>query len=139
MKENNTTCLVPAFLMSHITYVASKLDRLTRKAYKRAIGIPINTSTKKFLELGLHNTLYELIEAHNIAQYERLARTRTCKHMLEKLGKNNHTQRGDKVGMLRYIRERIVILPSPRIMHSTHHIGWRNRHAQDLENKFGNS
>lgn len=109
MKESNTIRLVQAFVTSHITYVASylkwqateraKLDRLIRNAYKRAIGLPINTSTDKFLELGLHNTLDEIIEAHNVAQYERLAKTRTGRHILETLGISYHTQHGEKVGM----------------------------------------
>lgn len=149
MKESNTIRLVHAFVMNHITYVASylkwqatertKLDCLIRKAYKRAIGLPANTSTEKFLELGLHNTLDEIIEAHNIAQYERLAKTRTGRHILETLGINYHTQRGEKVGIPRRIRERIVVMPLPKNMHPTHHIGRRNRRAQDLEKKFGNS
>lgn len=92
MKEGNMIRLVPAFVMSRITYMApylkwqvaekTKLDGLIRKAYKQAIGLPITTNTNALLNLGLHNTLDELIEAQNIAQYERLSESTTGRNIL---------------------------------------------------------
>lgn len=71
MKEGNLLRLVQAFVISRIVYVASylrwysseryKLDCLIRKIYKQAIGLSITTSNDKLLQLGLHNTLDELI------------------------------------------------------------------------------
>ncbi|XP_075525011.1 uncharacterized protein LOC142557205 [Dermacentor variabilis] len=149
MNESNTIRLVQAFVTSHIKYVASylkwqvaeraKLDRLIRKAYKRAIGLPINTSTDKFLELGLHNTLDEIIEAHNVAQYERLSKSRTGRHILETLGISYYTQQGEKVAIPTPIRERIAVSPLPKNMHPTHHAGRRNRRARDLQKKYGSN
>ncbi|XP_037518199.2 uncharacterized protein LOC119394975, partial [Rhipicephalus sanguineus] len=149
MKEGNTIRFVQAFVLSRITYVASylkwrvaekaKLDCLIRKVYKQALGLPKNTSTMKLLELGLHNTLDELIEAHDIAQYERLSKTKTARHILEKLGVGYHTQQGEKADVPATVRERIVVPPLPKNMHPDHHAGRRNKRAQDLHRKFGNS
>nr|XP_037275871.1 uncharacterized protein LOC119168578 [Rhipicephalus microplus] len=148
MKEGNTIRLVQAFVLSRITYVASylnwhvaekiKLDCLIRKVYKQALCLPMNTSTVKLLELGLHNTLDELIEAHNVAQYERLSKTKTGRYILEKLGIQYHTQQGEKADITVMVREKIVIPPLPKNMHPEHHTGRRNQRAQDLQRKFGN-
>lgn len=148
MKEGNTIRLVQAFVLSRITYVASylnwhvaekiKLDCLIRKVYKQALCLPMNTSTVKLLELGLHNTLDELIEAHNVAQYERLSKTKTGRYILEKLGIHYHTQQGEKADITVMVREKIVIPPLPKNMHPEHHTGRRNQRAQDLQRKFGN-
>lgn len=76
MKASNTARLVQALVISCLANVASyikqqvtermKPDRLIHKACKCAIGLTTNTSTDRFLELGLHNsTLDTLIEPHN--------------------------------------------------------------------------
>lgn len=94
MKEGNTIRLVQAFVISKITYVAPylkwqaadkiKLEGLIRKAHKVALGLPVNASTELLMKLGIHNTLDEIIQAQQIAQYERLARTPTGRTILEK-------------------------------------------------------
>lgn len=149
MKEGNMIRLVQAFVMSRITYVApylkwqvaekTKLDGLIRKAYKQAIGLPITTNTNALLNLGLHNTLDELIEAQNIAQYERLSKSTTGRNILEKLGIGYHAQHGVKLDVPRNARDRLVVLPLPKNMHPVYHLGRREKRAQDIQRKYGNS
>lgn len=92
MKEDNLLRLFHAFLMSHVHYVASmhhwlaaereKLNVLIRKTVKRALGLPIRTSTEGLLALGIHNTLDEIIEAQRTAQISRLSVTRAGREIL---------------------------------------------------------
>lgn len=149
MKEGNLLRLVQAFVISRIVYVASylrwhsseryKLDCLIRKIYKQAIGLSITTSNDSLLQLGLHNTLDELIEAQRIAQYERLSKTKTGRQILDRLGITYHTQHGVKVDMPRHIRGVITVLPIPKNMHPAHHQGRRESRARDIQKKFGHS
>lgn len=67
--------------------------------------MPKNKSTVKLSELGWHNTLSELIEVHNIAQYERLSKTKMGRYILEKLDIGYHTQHGEKAGVPVTVRE----------------------------------
>ncbi|XP_037505752.1 uncharacterized protein LOC119382092 [Rhipicephalus sanguineus] len=148
MKEGNMIRLVQAFVMSRITYVApylkwqvaekTKMEGLIRKAYKQAIGLPINTSTSKLLDLGLHNTLGELIEAQNIAQYERLSKSPTGRYILEMLGIRYHAQHGVKLDVPSNVRDKLVVLPLPKNMHPEYHRGRREKRAQDIQKKYGN-
>lgn len=47
------------------TKETNKIDIMIRKAYKTALGLGVFTSLMhRLLQLGLHNTLTELIEAH---------------------------------------------------------------------------
>lgn len=117
----------------------NKVECMIRKAFKRAVGVPLNASTDKFLELGVHNSLNELIEAHDIAQYERLSRSKAGRCILESLSIAYHTQHGEKTAVPASVRDRLIIPPLPKNMHPTHHAGRRNKRASDLQKKFGNS
>ncbi|CAN7987156.1 unnamed protein product [Ixodes hexagonus] len=112
---------------------------MIRKAFKRAVGVPVNGSTDRFLELGLKNTLGELIEAHDVVQYERLSKSKTGRRILESLGITYHTQCGEKTAVPTPVHDRLLVPPLPKNMHPTHHIGRRNRRASDLQRRFGNS
>lgn len=146
MKEGSMIRLVQAFVISRITYVApylnwhvaekTQMECLIRKAYKQAIGLPINTSTNRLLDLGLHNTLGGLIEAQNIAQYERLSKSRTGRYILEKLGIGYHAQHGIKVDVPSSLRDKLVVPPLPKNMHPEYHRGRREKRAQDVQRKF---
>ncbi|XP_037518344.1 uncharacterized protein LOC119395129 [Rhipicephalus sanguineus] len=148
MKESNMIRLVQAFVMSRITYVApylkwqvtekTKMEGLIRKAYKQAIELPINRSTRKLLDLGLHNTLGELIEAQNIAQYERLSKSPTGRYILKRLGIGYHAQHGVKLDVPSNVRDKLVVLPFPKNMHPEYHRGRREKRAQDIQKKYGN-
>lgn len=148
MREENMIRLIQAFVISRIVYVAPylkwqvaekvKLECLIRKIFKLAIGLPISTSTDKLLQLGLHNTIDELIEAQRTAQYERLSKTRAGRHILERLGIRYHTQYGVKVDIPRETRETLVIPPIPKNMHPEHNKDRRAKRAKDIQKKFGN-
>ncbi|KAG0423072.1 hypothetical protein HPB47_001125 [Ixodes persulcatus] len=108
MKEESLIRLVHSFVICHIAYVAAfhdwykaektKLDIIIRGAYKLALGLPNNTSTELLLQLGLHNTLDELIEAQRRSHLERLTLTETGRHILTKLGITYHPY-GDTTGV----------------------------------------
>lgn len=73
MKEASVVRLIHSFVISHIMYGATyhnwysaekaKLNTLIRRAHKMALCLPDSTSTVLLLQLGVHNTLEELIEA----------------------------------------------------------------------------
>ncbi|CAN8015703.1 unnamed protein product [Ixodes persulcatus] len=149
MREHCAIRLVQAYAISRITYVApylkwlaserNKVECMIRKAFKRAVGVPVNASTDRFLDLGLHNTLSLLIEAHDVAQYERLSKSKTSRRILESLGITYHTQCGEKTAVPSSVRDRLIVPPLPKNMHPTHHVGRRNRRASDLQRRFGKS
>ncbi|KAG0412673.1 hypothetical protein HPB47_010191 [Ixodes persulcatus] len=95
MKENTLLRLVYAFIISRITCVASflplkqvekqKINSLIKRAHRQALGIPICVPNVKCEALGVHNTLEELIEAQRIAHLERLTKTATGRHLLNRL------------------------------------------------------
>ncbi|KAG0417640.1 hypothetical protein HPB47_005444 [Ixodes persulcatus] len=65
--------MTQAFIISRITYAApylnlkkgdeERLDAITCKAFKIALGLPLYTSDEKLLNTGLYNTYHELAEA----------------------------------------------------------------------------
>lgn len=146
VKEHNLVQLIQAFVVSRIVYVTpylklqvaekQKIECIIKKAYKQALGLPITTSNEKFEALGMHNTLDELIEAHMIAQYERLAQSNTGRHILHKLAITYAGQSGNKYDIPKETRERIIIPPLPRNMHPEHHRERRNARARALHKKF---
>ena len=146
MKENNMIRLVQAFVISRIVYVIpylrlqvaerEKIERIIRRVFKQAIGLPITTSNEKLLELGLHNTSEELIEAQRIAQYERLTQSKTGRSILEELGINYTNQFGFKKDIPYEIRKCLVILPIPKNMHPDHHQARRAERAKNIHNNL---
>lgn len=95
MKEQDTTRLVQAFILSRITYMApyevltrkeeEQLDVIIQKAYKQALGIIMSASTTRLLKLGLHNTASELIGGHLSSQKLRLELAPASKKLLVEL------------------------------------------------------
>ncbi|XP_070389211.1 uncharacterized protein [Dermacentor albipictus] len=146
MKENNLVRLVQAFVISRIVYVTpslnlqvaekTKIDGIIRRSFKQAIGLPINTSNDRLLALGVHNTLEELIEAHMIAQYERLLQTPTGRHILNKLKVTYASQYGTKVDIPHDIRKQLIIPPLPKNMHPEHHRERREERARAIQRRF---
>lgn len=96
IKEDDAIRLVRAFVISRITYSApylqmtgaqrEALNVLIRKAMKQALGLPIYSSTKCLYEMGVHNTVDELVEAHLSSQRIRLSQTEHGRRVLQKLG-----------------------------------------------------
>uniref|UniRef100_L7M070 Putative tick transposon n=1 Tax=Rhipicephalus pulchellus TaxID=72859 RepID=L7M070_RHIPC len=147
MKEWSILRLIHSFVLSHITYVAAyhrwfaaektKLNGLIRRVYKQALGLRQSTSTELLLQLGLHNTLEELIEAQQVSQYERLSNTKAGRHILDSLGISYHTQHGIKYDIPREIRTKLVMPPLPKNMHPEHNKGRRISRARAMLQSFG--
>lgn len=110
VKEDSVMRLIHSFAISHITYVAAfhnwnvtereKLNTLIRKTYKIALGLPESTSTCRLLQLGVYNTLEEIVDAQRASQLERMSLTATGRYILQKLGFNYHVQHGQKQAIL---------------------------------------
>lgn len=98
LRERELLQLVQAFVIPHITYTVpyltltkreeEEINTLIRKVHKFALGLPMRTSTERFLATGAHNTVSELIEAHLNAQYYRLAKSTTGRCILHSLDIN---------------------------------------------------
>ncbi|KAH6935712.1 hypothetical protein HPB50_008285 [Hyalomma asiaticum] len=73
---------VPRF----VEQTEKKIDTLIRVGLKSILGIPQTTSTEWLLELGLHNTVDELIEVHFAAQVARLSSTKAGLKILDEAG-----------------------------------------------------
>ncbi|KAL1484880.1 hypothetical protein MTO96_049930 [Rhipicephalus appendiculatus] len=96
LKEDDAMRLVRAFVVSRVTYSApylkltkanrDTLNTMLRKATKQALGVPIYSSTQRLLDMGSHNTVEELIEAHLSNQRIRLSHTEHGRAVLRKIG-----------------------------------------------------
>lgn len=143
--EDNLVRLVHAFVMCHFTYVAAmhnwqrserdKLNTLIRKTIKRALGLPMYTSSEKLMCLGMHNTLEEIAEAQERAQYARLSTTQAGRSILRELGVPPAEIESRFCGLPREQRERIVVAPIPRNVHPEHNVGRRRARAKALLGK----
>lgn len=79
--EKDVLHIVQALLMSRLTYhvpyhnhplfQTQTIDALLRKAVKATLGLPPHASTQQ-LQLGIHNTVGELLKAHCNGQLQRL-------------------------------------------------------------------
>lgn len=146
MKEEDTTRLVQAFILSRIIYVApyvtltkteeEQLNVIIRKAYKQALGIPTSASTARLLKLGIHNTASELIEGHLSSQKLRLELTLAGRKLLTKLQWTPQGQLQPRP-LAPDMRQHIHIKPIPRNMHPEHHAGRRQARAEALEKIYG--
>lgn len=142
LREENLLRLYHAFLMSHITYVAAahrwhgyekaKLEALMRKSIKKVLGIPMCASTEKLMQLGVHNTLDEVVEAQQTAQVARLSSSPAGRRVLEALGCNPTAIRERRCALDAQTREAITILPFPRNVHPQHNVGRRRARAAAL-------
>nr|XP_054929011.1 uncharacterized protein LOC129385865 [Dermacentor andersoni] len=98
MRETDLCRLTQAYLISRIVYTypyyhlrrkdEEAVNSIIRSAYKAAVGLPQSASTQRLLQLGVYNTLTELIEAHNAAQIHRLSRTEHGRYILNRLNIN---------------------------------------------------
>ncbi|KAM7314941.1 hypothetical protein ISCGN_004725 [Ixodes scapularis] len=89
VKEGDVCRIVHAFVVSRVLYTVpymrltttdkKKLDSIIRQVYKLALGLPMATSTDRLMQLGIHNTVSELVEAHRSSQIVRLPQLRNGK------------------------------------------------------------
>lgn len=104
--EDSALRLVHAFALCHFTYVAgllkwsqaelNKLNTMIRKLIKATLGIPNSTSNVKLMNLGVHNTIEEMAEAQQMAQQERLTKTRAGRLILKAIGTDPNRSRNLK-------------------------------------------
>ena len=142
LREDNLLRLFHAFLMSHITYVAAmhawygfekkKLETLIRKSIKRVLGIPERTSTERLMQLGVHNTLEEIIEAQETAQLVRLSSTPAGRQILSVLGLSPALVEERRLQLPDEQRTAIHVSPFPRNVHPQHNVGRRRARAITL-------
>ncbi|KAM7293803.1 hypothetical protein ISCGN_023386 [Ixodes scapularis] len=142
LREDNLLRLFHAFLMSHITYVAAmhcwhghekkKLDTLIRKSIKRVLGIPMQASTERLMQLGAHNTLEEIIEAQETAQIARLSFSPAGRKILAILGLNPTLVAERRHQLSDAQRASIQTSPFPRNLHPQHNVGRRRARAVAL-------
>ncbi|KAH6939806.1 hypothetical protein HPB50_021745 [Hyalomma asiaticum] len=115
-----------------------KIDTLIRVGFKRILGIPQTTSTERLLELGLHNTVDELIEAHFAAQVARLSSTKAGLKILDEAGiAAPRVEISDGVQLTRDEQEDIQVDPIPRNIHPVHHAGRREARARAILRSLG--
>lgn len=148
LSESNLLRLYHAFLMSHINYVASalrwskreeaRIDTLMRKSIKRVLGLPIHTSTEKLLQLGMHNSLSEVIEAQQMAQVVRLSSSRAGRRILESIGCGPTATNQRNVTLPPSIRGTFSVAPLPRNVHPQYNVGRRIARARSLLKSVAN-
>lgn len=145
MKEMDLCRLIQAFLISRIVYSfpyyhlrksdKDKIEAIIQQAYKWALGLPVYTSTEKLLQLGMHNTLEELIEAHKTAQITRLSDTMTGLHILHKLKIQPIHTTGGRAPLPPAIRHYLQIKPTPQNTLAGRHDTRRKASADRLSEK----
>lgn len=144
LSEENLRRLFHAFLISHINYIAlahkwsrrdkARLESIIRKSIKKALGLPQNTSTERLLELGVHNTFDEIVEAQQVSQVARLASTEAGRQLLAYIGKGSSITRQRECALPVKVREMYSVSQIPRNMHPEHNYGRRKARARALLN-----
>lgn len=148
LKEQDMIRLIRALLISRVTYVAPYLcltkgdldavDKLIRKAFKQALGLPMNTSTQRLLQLGLHNTVSELIEGHLASQRVRLTQTPAGLDLLKRLRLAHPASPPALLVLPEAWRSAVRVRPIPKNMHPDLHPGRRQARSQAHESIYGN-
>lgn len=148
LKEPDTCRLVQALLISRITYGTpyvnlkpkehAKLDALIRKSYKIALGLPAFTPTVRLLQLGIHNSLSELLEAQRVQQLTRLALTPTGRTVLHKLGYPTPLPLDTPQRIPPSLRAHIFVSPIPKHMHPSFNQGRRQARVTRLRAEYHN-
>lgn len=142
LREHNVVRVIQAFLLSHVAYVASiftwslteldKLDTILRQAVKRALGLPMNTSTSALQKLGVGNTMRELIEAQSTAQMLRLASSSAGRRLLTTQNIQPPPHLALDTPLPKGTTERIYTTPLPKNMHPLNNPRRRELRARAL-------
>lgn len=146
LRESDTTRIIQALLISRMTYGApylalkpaekEKLNIMIRQAYKSALGLPPKTSTRKLLQLGIHNTWEELQEAHRTSQFTRLKLTQTGRATLARLHYAIPPAQDRKQRIPLAIRQAFTVAPIPRNMHPVYNKARRKSRINALTAKY---
>lgn len=91
-----------------------------------------STSTERLMQLGVHNTVDELIEAQLAAQRERLAGTKTGRAILETLGYGYQVTGRQLHELSDKVRENVRVSPIPTNVHPEHNRERRRARAKYL-------
>lgn len=150
MKEGDILKVVNALIISRVAYSApflcltatniKTLNTALRKAIKMALGLPQWTSTQKLNELGISNTVEEILEAHRIGQFERLKTSHTGRETLKRLGyRVDDTMHATTHEIPDCISRALKVAPIPKNMNPTLHYGRRLDRCRNIERIYGNS
>lgn len=147
LSELNIICLIQAFIISKIVYTApflqltklekDKLNALIRRVYKQALGIPNSAPTYRLMEMEVHNTIDELIEAHRMAQRCRLSKTNTGRRLLERMGMTSLLEPGE-MDLPSRIRHALRIQHLPKNMHALQDVDRRKARTKHLTKQLKN-
>lgn len=96
------------------------------------LGVPVNASTERLLQLGVHNTLDEIIEAQATAQISCLSSTAVGREILAVLGVGPTIVEERKWVMSDHLRDNIMVAPFPKNVHPQHNAGRRRARAVAL-------
>lgn len=115
------------------------MDILLRTAVKAALGLPPHASTQRLLQLGVHNTITELIEAQHNSQLQRLRQTRQGCAILSRLGYPipQKPAQVPRYKLASTVRALIKVPPIPRNMNPSRHAGRRRARVQAMTRVFG--
>lgn len=114
------------------------LEVVLRKIYKRALDLPVNTSSQRLLGLGMVNTFAELREAHLMNHYTRLSKTPSGRRLLARLHIQQPTLTEERVRIPEIWRYALHVRPLPANMTRDDHSGWRLARAEALARHYGN-
>ncbi|KAG0418740.1 hypothetical protein HPB47_004623 [Ixodes persulcatus] len=95
IKEQDRLRLVHSLLLNRILYQLpylnltstqlDSLDAFLRKTYRHALLLPPHAPTHHLLDLGIHNTIREHLDAHHMSQLTRLASSPTGRYILNSI------------------------------------------------------
>ncbi|KAH9381577.1 hypothetical protein HPB48_006524 [Haemaphysalis longicornis] len=149
LKEADTLRIVQSLLISRLAYhvpfhnlLRSELQRLNtalRTGIKAALGLPPYTSTQRLLQLGVHNTIEEIIDAKRAGQLIRLSTTRTGRHVLARLGypEPSSPLPPNPLALAPVVCARLQVAPLPKNMHAETNQGRRRARAETLACQYG--
>lgn len=142
LREDDLIRLVHAFVMWHFTNAAAmqnwlkskrdKLNTFVRKTIKRALELPMYTSSDRLFRLGMHNMLEEIAEAQKRAQFARLSTTRSGRNIQRELGIPPMKIKSCFCSIPQQHQEQIAIVPILRNVHPEHNHGRRRARAKAL-------
>ncbi|KAG0432481.1 hypothetical protein HPB47_020789 [Ixodes persulcatus] len=115
------------------------LDTTLRTSFRTAVGLPQHVFTEHLLQLGLHDTVEELMEAQQIGQMTRLGRTTTGRALLRRFGYRVPTtllEEGRQKPAPPTIAAKLRVMPIPKNMHSQAHAGRRLARVRYLRKRY---
>ncbi|KAL1442484.1 hypothetical protein MTO96_030777, partial [Rhipicephalus appendiculatus] len=126
LKEKEACKLIQAYFVCRIAYTCpflqlrkidiAKIDSLLRSVYRMATGLPTWASNERMMQLGLQNTVSEIIEAQRAAQWWRLSCTQQGHDILQLMNLPPLTGTTKRMKIAKEIRNKLIIQPLPKNM-----------------------